>query len=467
MRPLLQRPLAVLALCTSGLDPQRDGIWELALLLVDEGVVTARHYWRSRPTGGLPREVAAASGVLPCELDGSPPFSAHAEEVRALLQGRLLVGHDLRRQLAFLRREVPGLRQRQLCLHRLSRALHPDWSSHDFDRLCAAAGVMRLFRLRAQPDAELAWQCLRWLLAHPETQLAPALASLASRRAVPVQLESGLLAGLPQRPGVYYFHAAGESDEPGALLYVGKSIDLRARIASHFRNDHASRRSLQIARQVAHIHTRTTAGELGALLLEASEIARLQPLYNRQLRRQRQLLSWLLPDAAAGVQPQLVDFRQIAPQQRHAGLFRNPRQAKEWLAALARERGLCPRLLGLEKGRGACFASHLSHCRGACCGRESREAHDARLLDGAGLLQLAVWPWPGPVALIERDAEHGQVDWLVLDQWRWLGTATDAAEARALLQAAQGQPFSRDSYRILRHWLRAHPDAEVVPLCAG
>ena len=465
MKQPLQQPLAVLALATSGLDPRRDGIWELALLLVDDGQVTARHYWRSFPPGGLPREVAQACGVLPCEVEGSPPFSAHAPEIAALLRGRLLVGHDLRRQLAFLRREIPGLRQRQLCVQRLALALRPQQPA-DLDSLCAAAGALRLFRLRVQPDAELVWQCLQWLLAQPAAQLQPALDSLARRRAVPVQLSSERLAGLPQRPGVYYFHAAASTaGEMGPLLYVGKSVDLRARIASHFRNDHASRRSLQIARQVAQIEIQPTAGELGALLLEAREIVRLQPLYNRQLRRQRQLLSWQLLETPDGVQPQLVDFRQIAPQQAHAGLFRNQRLAKEWLSGLARERGLCPRLLGLEKGRGACFASHIGHCRGACCGRESRQQHDARLLEGCARLQLAAWPWRGPVALIERDAGHGLTDWLVLDQWRWLGRAADLAEARALLDGP-AVAFSRETYRILRSWLRLHPQAEVVDLCA-
>ncbi|MBK6593946.1 MAG: hypothetical protein IPG23_15145 [Burkholderiales bacterium] len=44
-----------------------------------------------------------------------------------------------------------------------------------------------------------------------------------------------------------------------------------------------------------------TAGEVGALLLEASLIKQQQPLYNQKLRRTKQLCSWLLTDHGAQI----------------------------------------------------------------------------------------------------------------------------------------------------------------------
>jgi excinuclease Cho len=76
-----------------------------------------------------------------------------------------------------------------------------------------------------------------------------------------------MAAELPSGPGVYIFHG-----QEGALpLYIGKSVNLRSRVLSHLRNpDEAN--LLRQTRRISHIRT---AGEIGALLLEASGSARL------------------------------------------------------------------------------------------------------------------------------------------------------------------------------------------------
>ena len=86
---------------------------------------------------------------------------------------------------------------------------------------------------------------------------------------------------LPTRPGVYLFH--GESDT--MPLYIGKSVNIRSRVLSHLRTpDEAA-----MLRQSRRISWICTAGEIGALLLEARLIKEQQPLFNKRLRRNRQL----------------------------------------------------------------------------------------------------------------------------------------------------------------------------------
>lgn len=460
LQAALSRPLAVLAVQSTGLHPQRDGIWEVAVLLVDQGRVSGRLGWLLDPGQPLTAGVAAPGGVLDAELRGQPRFAEIAGDLLAALRGRLLVGHNLRFDLAFLRHGLLAaglrLRARQLCTLRLARQLYPELPAHGLDALCAQFAIPRFIAHRAPADAEAVWQLLQRLAVHPG--LDAALHGLLRKGAVPPGLSAARLAELPERPGVYYFHGEG-----GALLYVGKSRNLRRRVQSHFQQDHASRRSLQMAQQVREIRVAPTAGELGALLLEAAEVARLQPLYNRQLRRQRELLTWTLQVADDGLRPQLQALQQLAPDGEHAGLFRARRAALDWLRGQAREHGLCLRLLGLESGQGACFAAQLGQCRGACCGREPRGAHDARLRAAFGGRRLATWPWCGPVALVERDAAHELCEWHVLDGWRHLGSVRDPGEIAALL-ARPAAPFTRDTYRILRGHLRRHPEMEIVEL---
>ncbi len=88
------------------------------------------------------------------------------------------------------------------------------------------------------------------------------------------------VAALPEQPGVYLFRGAG-----GELLYVGKALSLKKRVASYFR--HARLLPPKVARMVARIaelETRTVASEAEALLLEAQLIKELKPRYNVSFR---------------------------------------------------------------------------------------------------------------------------------------------------------------------------------------
>ncbi len=85
---------------------------------------------------------------------------------------------------------------------------------------------------------------------------------------------------------------------------------------------------------------------MGALLLEARLIKEQQPLFNKRLRRNRQLCSLQI---TAG-KPQVVYAREVDFS--HApnlfGLFANKRAALQALQTLADELQLCYSLLGLE-----------------------------------------------------------------------------------------------------------------------
>ncbi|HEX4502293.1 MAG TPA: excinuclease Cho [Scandinavium sp.] len=245
------------------------------------------------------------------------------------------------------------------------------------------------------------------------------------------------LEALPSLPGVYTFH--GESET--LPLYIGKSINLRSRILSHLRTpDEAA-----MLRQSRRISWVRTAGEIGALLLEAKLIKERQPLFNKRLRRNRQLCSLLLKET----QPQVVYAKEIdfAHQPGLFGLFANRRAALQALQTIADEHQLCYGLLGLEsvtRGRG-CFRSALKRCAGACCGKESLEAHHQRLLSALAKLQLTCWPWQGAIALQER--ANDMTEYHIIHNWLWLGSVTSLNAAEELRRLPAG--FDHDGYKIL------------------
>lgn len=97
------------------------------------------------------------------------------------------------------------------------------------------------------------------------------------------------LEGLPNHPGVYTFHGESES----LPLYIGKSVNLRSRVMSHFRAPDEAK-MLRQSRRVSWI---PTAGDLGALLLEAQMIKTQQPLFNKRLRKTGSSVHCRLPTA--------------------------------------------------------------------------------------------------------------------------------------------------------------------------
>lgn len=247
--------------------------------------------------------------------------------------------------------------------------------------------------------------------------------------------------GIPTAPGVYVFHGE-EGDLP---LYIGKSVNLRHRVLSHLRNANEAR-MLRQTKRISHIRT---AGEIGALLLEASMIKQQQPLFNQKLRRNRQLCSLQMQEN----KPVVVFSKDLdfSTQPDLYGLFASRHSAIQALEQLADIQRLCHGLLGIEKVPEGlpCFRAKLRYCAGACRGEESRAAHDARLLSALENLRVACWPFAGAIGLVERHDEDYQMH--VIRNWNYLGSVSD--QSSALTQARQfasmAAGFDADGYKIL------------------
>jgi excinuclease ABC subunit C len=88
------------------------------------------------------------------------------------------------------------------------------------------------------------------------------------------------LENLPTSPGVYQY-----KDKLGAVIYVGKAKNLRARVQSYFRNlaDH-SEKTLMLVSKIQDLELILTSSEVEALILENNLIKQLKPKYNINLR---------------------------------------------------------------------------------------------------------------------------------------------------------------------------------------
>ena len=249
------------------------------------------------------------------------------------------------------------------------------------------------------------------------------------------------LTALPRTPGVYIFK--GEGALP---LYIGKSVDIRARVMSHLRAPDEAR----MVAQTRSIEFIETAGEIGALLMESRLIKEQAPLFNHRLRRTRSLCAIRLKTMASGTVPEVVDSRHVSLGATPGlyGLFPSVQAANDKLRELAQRHRLCMSLLGLEKtSKRGCFGLQIKTCLGACVGTEDRRIHDQRLRTALLDWQVEVWPFPGPVDLIE--ASDGWVQRHRVNRWCYLGTQCSRSGLSAHWTEFNPHDFDRDSYKIL------------------
>ena len=105
-RPWTEVEHWTLDLETTGLDPRRDEILSAGLVPIRGGTIHwgDRRYRLVRPGGDGASEAIAVHGLLPSEVAGARPRSELVAELAELLEGRILVVHWGRLDVAILRR---------------------------------------------------------------------------------------------------------------------------------------------------------------------------------------------------------------------------------------------------------------------------------------------------------------------------------------------------------------------------
>lgn len=84
---------------------------------------------------------------------------------------------------------------------------------------------------------------------------------------------------IPQSPGVYMF-----KDAEGGILYIGKAVNLKNRVASYFSGRNENRPVFYVLDKIEKIEVRKTESILEALILESNLIKKCQPKYNIDLK---------------------------------------------------------------------------------------------------------------------------------------------------------------------------------------
>ena len=405
---------------TSGSHMRHDRIIEIGILRVENDKLTRTYNKLINPEIPVSPFIQDLTGIRVDELEYAPTFEQVKEEILEILDGVTFVAHNVRFDYGFLKNEFRrfGLpfTTKQLCTVKLSRALFPQYKRHNLDSIIDRFDLQIANRHRAFDDAQILWKFYEYLVnKFTEKKIEKTVEKVMFRPSLPATITEKHIESLPESPGVYIFY--GPKKLP---LYIGKSVNIRDRILSHFASDQESTREFNIKQQIQEIETIVKTGELGALLTEANLIKKMQPLYNRRLRTVKTIsIVTKSADKNGFFVPMIerVSHIDVDTVDKILGIFPSKKKAKEHLQRKAEEHGLCQKILGLEKTTGPCFGYKLEQCRGACIGRENILAHNIRFIEALSENKIKRWPFSGPIIITEYDPIDGRKEEYAVNKW--------------------------------------------------
>ncbi len=240
---------------------------------------------------------------------------------------------------------------------------------------------------------------------------------------------------LPDQPGVYVFRNAR-----GKVIYVGKAISIRKRVASHFSNP-STRVGRDLVPMIDHIEALVVQTEAEALLVESNFIKQYKPRFNIRLRDDKSY-----PYIAISLDedfPRVYFTRERHRRDRaYFGPFSNAKRVRSTLEVLGKV-FMFRSCEGPEPGRrtgSPCLDYYIKRCEAPCVGYVSREDYRAGIDGVIAFLS-------GRYREIERSLERSMQE--ASDDQRYEDAARERNRLRAVKSLLERQRVSNETVGTL------------------
>lgn len=372
---------AIIDIETTGLDPKKDKITEIAIMVHDGLSVVERFATLINPERSIPAHISRITGINDAMVKDAPRFFEVAKKILDLTRDRIFVAHNVEFDFRFVQEEFKSFgyafKRDKLCTVRLSKKLLPKRKSYSLGRLCESLSIPLLGAHRASSDAEATAQLFTYLMqlksAHPVYKHQD-LDTINTGRVAKIQ--EYILKKLPEVTGVYRF-----LNKNREIIYIGKSNNIRQRAIQHYNaKDKKTRRMIG---EIYNVEWEETGSELIALLLESEEIKRFKPPFNRA--RKRDLFSYALESYFN--ENNILNLRIVTREACSDPIktFHTWISARSFLNQWFDEGLACPKYCGFFDHDGPCFNFQIKKCKGICCDQDSIESYNQRLTDAIAL----------------------------------------------------------------------------------
>lgn len=295
----LGRHLATVDFCVVDLETTGggtdDAITEFGAVRVRGGAVQGEFQTLVNPQAHIPPLIQVLTGITNAMVAGAPSLAEVLPSFWEFARGSVLVAHNARFDVGFLRRAgerhgYPWPRPEVVDTVALARGvlLRDEVPNVKLATLAHHFRVPDAPNHRALTDARATVHVLHGLLERVGNLGVDTLEDLLefTRGVSPERrAKRTWAAGVPDAPGVYQF-VADLPDRDGVLrrqvLYVGKSVNLRARVRSYFTAAEQRPRMEEMVRIATGVETTQCRTGLEAEVLELRLIAAHAPRYNRR-----------------------------------------------------------------------------------------------------------------------------------------------------------------------------------------
>ena len=279
---------AIVDIETTGGYAAANGITEIAVYIHDGNRVVKYFETLVNPNQNIPYYIVALTGIDNYMVADAPQFEEVATVLFELLNDTIFVAHNVNFDYSFVKHHLKAagfeLTAKKLCTVRLGRKVFPGLPSYSLGNLCRSLKLSIDNRHRAGGDAKATVKLLEHYIANGGgAHIEQMLKKSSGEQWLPMQLNKAAIQQLPTCPGVYYF-----IDAKDKVLYVGKAINIRKRVSSHFTHNDADRKRQIFLRTICKVNYKACATELEAIVLESAEIKRLWPKYNVSQKQPQQ-----------------------------------------------------------------------------------------------------------------------------------------------------------------------------------
>ena len=271
---------AIVDIETTGGSAANSAITEIAIHVHDGNRVIQHFTTLINPERRVPDFITALTGISNAMVASAPTFNEVADKIYELLLDNIFIAHNVNFDHSFIYHHLKmagyELNVKKLCTVRLARKAIPGLPSYSLGKICRYLNILIDDRHRADGDAKATVKLFEKILEEGGMEYIDKMLKRSSlEQWLPTYLEKKKIDNLPTIAGVYYFH-----NHKGKVIYVGKAINIKKRVVSHFTHNDVGHRRQNFLRLVADISFKICANELHALILESTEIRKLWPQYN-------------------------------------------------------------------------------------------------------------------------------------------------------------------------------------------
>jgi len=453
---------AIVDIETTGGYADNHRVTEIAVYHHDGMQITDSFQTLINPGRRVPDFITGLTGITNEMVMSAPSFDELAKEIYGWLKDRIFVAHNAHFDYSFLKKEFDdaGIQwaPKKLCTVRLGRKIIPGLDSYSLGRLAESLGIRILDRHRAAGDAEATAKIFDiYLKRDNDGIIAKALKRGSGETILPPNLSKEEFDTLPANAGVYYFHDAHDT-----IIYVGKAINIKKRIAGHFSGDAREWNRSNIRNEIHHITFELTGNELIALILESQEIRKLWPKYN--LAQKYKLEEWGVYEYQDQKGYLRFVVNTVSKNSKPLITFSSKSDAWSFLWEKVKEQHLCPKLSGLQVAKGPCYAYQSGTCQGACSEVETVEEYNQRM-------QQSIDSFFGEgetVAIIGRGRKSEERSLILVEKGSYLGfgflseevAITDFESAKSYIKIGRE---NRVVQNLVNSYLSNPRGTEIIP----